>query len=77
VVARYSDFRVDAGAFDGFADAKTSARRARAAGFGVTWHLLRRVKALVNVERTWFDGGAGTGDRNAELLIGSRLQVAF
>jgi phosphate-selective porin OprO/OprP len=77
VVARVSELRMGAAAFDGYADAKVSARRARAMAVGATWHLQRRVKVVVDVERTTFVGGAADGDRPTEMLVGGRLQVAF
>lgn len=77
VVARVSELRMGAAAFDGYADPRASARRARAMAVGATWHLQRRVKIVINLERTTFLGGAGDGDRHPELLVGGRLQVAF
>jgi phosphate-selective porin OprO/OprP len=78
LVARVAQLRVGEGVFAaGLADPKVSAWRATAWAVGATWHLARRVKGLVNVERTTFVGGAASGDRRAELLIGARLQVAF
>lgn len=78
LVARVAQLRVGEGVFAaGLADPRLSASRATAWAVGATWHLARRVKALVNVERTTFVGGAPSGDRRAEQLIGARLQVGF
>jgi phosphate-selective porin OprO/OprP len=77
--ARYHAIHFDPRVFDsGFADRSASARVARAYTLGATWHFARRLRALVNYERTTFEGGAPDGqDRDVEGLLVTRLQAAF
>jgi phosphate-selective porin OprO and OprP len=78
LAARFHSLRFDPRVFrTGFADPSESARVARAWTLGVTWHFAKRVRALVNYERTDFEGGAANGDRKPEDLVVSRMQVAF
>jgi phosphate-selective porin OprO/OprP len=77
--ARYHAIHFDPRVFDsGFADRSSSARVARAYTLGATWHFARRLRTLVNYERTTFEGGAPDGqDRDFEGLLVTRLQAAF
>jgi phosphate-selective porin OprO/OprP len=77
--ARYQAIYFDPRVFDsGFADRSASARVARAYTLGATWHFARRLRLLVNYERTTFEGGAPDGqDRDFEGLLVTRLQAAF
>ena len=75
--ARYGVLDLDPDAFPLYASPAVSSRRARAGGAGVTWHLVRGVKLLVNYERTTFAGGSTTGDRPTEHLVLTRVQSAF
>jgi phosphate-selective porin OprO/OprP len=79
LAARYQTLAFDPRVFDtGFASRDSSARVARAWTIGLTWHFARRVKALVNYEKTTFEGGAPDGgDMKAEGLLVSRFQFAF
>jgi phosphate-selective porin OprO/OprP len=78
VAARVHQLKTGADAFDmGFADIKKSARQATAWGVDLNWYLNRNIKYVVNVEHTKFDGGAATGDREAETVFFFRAQVAF
>jgi phosphate-selective porin OprO/OprP len=79
LAARFHSIAFDPRVFDsGFADPADSARVARAYTIGGTWHLARRIRALVNYERTTFEGGAPEdGDRDPESLLVTRLQVYF
>jgi phosphate-selective porin OprO/OprP len=79
LAARYHTLRFDPRVFDtGFADRDSSARLARAWTLGFTWHFARRVRGLVNYEKTTFEGGAPDGgNKKAEGLLVSRLQVWF
>jgi len=61
----------------GFADIKKSARQATAWGVVLNWYATRNVRYEVNFERTKFDGGAPTGDRETETMIFIRAQLAF
>jgi phosphate-selective porin OprO/OprP len=77
--ARYHSIIFDPRVFNtGFADRSSSARVARAYTLGATWHFARRLRALVNYERTTFEGGAPDGeDRDFEGLLVTRMQIAF
>jgi phosphate-selective porin OprO and OprP len=78
LAGRYSELRVDGEAFSGgFADSTKSARRARALAAGVTWHMARMVKFVLDYEQTRFKGGGLLGDRSTEHAILSRFQVGF
>ncbi len=75
---RYGEQHNDPDAFTlGFADPTKSARVIQAGTAGVTWHLSRSYKLVVDGEYAKFDGGATTGDRGSEKSILSRVQVAF
>jgi phosphate-selective porin len=78
LAARFHSIAFEPRVFEsGFADRDASARVARAYTLGATWHFARRLRALVNYERTTFEGGAPDGDRQPEVLLVSRLQLAF
>ncbi len=81
IVARYSELRVDSGAFPRYADPSKSASRAKAWAGGFNWYLTRNVKVAANYEQTRFTGGAGTAsavrDRETEKAVLSRFEVAF
>jgi phosphate-selective porin OprO/OprP len=78
VVVRYGEVHIDDGAFDRhYADATKSARRARAWGVGLNWHLARNFKLMADYERTNFEGGGKSGDRPHEIVVLTRLQAAY
>jgi phosphate-selective porin OprO and OprP len=77
VVGRYGELSVDDASFPVFANPATSARKARAWGVGLNWHFTRAVKVAVNYERTAFDGGAATVDREPENAVITRFQTSF
>jgi phosphate-selective porin OprO/OprP len=78
LVARYGEVHIDDGAFDSqFADPTRSARRARAWAVGFNWHLARNFKLMADYERTNFEGGGRGGDRPHEIVVLTRLQVAY
>jgi phosphate-selective porin OprO/OprP len=78
LAARYGEILVDADAFPTFANPDAAARRARAWGLGLNWHLARNVKLVADYERTAFaGGGAGGTDRPAENFLVTRFQTAF
>lgn len=75
VAARYHALDVDPRAAAlGLAGA--GSRRARAFAVGANWYLNPIVKWVVNVERTTFDGAAGTA-RPPELALLVRNQITF
>jgi phosphate-selective porin OprO/OprP len=75
--ARYERTGVDDDVFPTFADPASSIREARTWSFGLTWHLARRNKVIVDYERTTFRGGAPAGDRLPENFLVTRFQTAF
>jgi phosphate-selective porin OprO/OprP len=77
LAARLQSAGVDEDAFPVFADPAVSARRARAWGVGVNWHLAKNLKVMLDLERATFTGGAGTGDRPAETFVATRFQFAY
>jgi phosphate-selective porin OprO/OprP len=78
LVARYGEVLIDDDAFAAqLADPAKSARKARAWGVGLNWHLARNVKLMADYERTNFDGGAKSGERPHEIVVLTRLQVAY
>jgi phosphate-selective porin OprO/OprP len=77
LVARYGELTPDAESFPVYANATSSATKAKAWGMGVNWHFTRAVKVSVNYERTSFTGGAATGDRGSENALIGRFQTSF
>jgi phosphate-selective porin OprO/OprP len=77
---RYSELRVGRTTFPTFADEKKSARDAAEVVTGVNWYPNANVKVTVDYAHTRFRGGAiptGTGERDVEQVVTSRLQLAF
>ncbi|HYC31854.1 MAG TPA: porin, partial [Gemmatimonadales bacterium] len=77
LVGRYGEIDVDDAAFPTFANPASSATQAKAWGLGLNWHFSRAVKVAVNYERTTFEGGAATGDREPENALITRFQTSF
>lgn len=77
VAARYNELRVDDDAFPTFAGTAASARQARAFGGGFNWYLNDNVKLVADFEHTGFEGGVAGGNRHAENVVQTRLQLAF
>lgn len=77
LVARISALDVDDAAFPVFANPASSASEAESIGLGLNWYLNRNLKVMLDYERTEFDGGAATGDREDENVLFSRFQIAF
>lgn len=83
VAARVSAVDFDNNSFTGattarFADPSTSVTAATSYGVGLNWYLNRNLKAVLNYEKTVFDGGAAAGgDRPDENAVLSRLQLSF
>jgi phosphate-selective porin OprO/OprP len=77
LVGRYGELNLDEAAFPVYATLTASAQKAKAWGVGLNWHFTRAVKLAVNYERTAFEGGAVTGDREAENAVITRFQTSF
>jgi phosphate-selective porin OprO/OprP len=78
LAARYERTGVDRDLFPTFADPAASAREARTWSVGLNWHLARRIKLMVDYERTKFTGGGPNGgDRLPENFLVTRFQTAF
>jgi phosphate-selective porin OprO/OprP len=81
LVARVHELDIDDAAFaggaDSFANPATAASKAFAVGLGVNWYLNQNIKWSLNYERTKFDGGAATGDRDDEQALLTRIGLAF
>jgi phosphate-selective porin OprO and OprP len=78
LVARYHELHIGDDVFEfALANPTRSARSARAFGIGLNWNLNRNIRAMLDYDRTWFDGGALNGDRSDEDAILTRVQLAF
>lgn len=78
LAVRWSELAIDDGAFDdGLADPAKSASKSQSLTVGLNWYLNASVKLQLDYERTSFTGGAATGDRPAENLVGARAQLLF
>ena len=77
VIARYGEIDIDDAAFPTYANPASSATKAKAWAAGLNWHFSRAVKVAVNYERTTFEGGAATGDREPENAVITRFQTSF
>lgn len=82
VKARIGEIRtVNGSVFEKYVDPTKYARRAWSGGVGVDWWANRSFRALFDLERTWFTGGAKTGtavaDRIEETSIIGRVQLVF
>ena len=77
LVARISSLEVDDDAFPLFANPASAASAADSIGLGFNWYLNRNLKVMLDYERTEFEGGAATGDREDENVLFSRFQIAF
>jgi len=75
--ARYEETQVTDDVFPVFADPASSVRSARTWSIGLTWHLLRRTKIVLDYEHTTFAGGAPNGDRTPENFLVTRFQLAY
>lgn len=77
IVARISRLEIDDAAFPLFANPASAASAAESIGAGVNWWFNRNIKVMLDYERTEFEGGAATGDREDENVLFSRFQVSF
>ena len=77
LAARYSRLEIDEDTFPLFANPASSAESAAAWALGFNWYLNRNVKVQLDYERTQFEGGASSGDREDESILFSRFQIAF
>jgi phosphate-selective porin OprO/OprP len=78
VAARYSSLSIDEAVFaQAFADATKSARTAHEFGLSASWYLTRWIKFVASYDHTTFEGGAASGNRNAENALFLRSQVGF
>jgi phosphate-selective porin OprO/OprP len=78
VAGRYNEIDFDSDSFPVFANSALSAGRAQGWTAGLNWYLNRYVRAMVNFDHTWFNGGAPNGgDRPSEDTILTRLQLSY
>jgi phosphate-selective porin OprO/OprP len=77
IVARAGAQRQDKDTFPIYANPATAAEVARDRGVGFNWYPGRNAKLMVDYIETRFAGGAPTGDREAEKVLLSRLQLSF
>jgi phosphate-selective porin OprO/OprP len=77
IAARYSELHVDEDAFPIFANPASAARSAKAWAVGLNWYLNKNLRWMLDYERTTFEGGAASGDREDESILFNRIQVSF
>ena len=77
LAARYSELESDDKAFPVFANPASAMRREKAWALGLNWYLNRNVRVLLDYEKTRFQGGVASGDREDENLVFGRFQIAF
>ncbi|HSS79531.1 MAG TPA: porin, partial [Thermoanaerobaculia bacterium] len=77
VKVRVSKLDVDPATFPVFANPATAIRSEQAVAVGLNWYLNRNVRLLFDYERTTYDGGFTTGDREDEKIFFSRFQIQF
>lgn len=78
LVVRYSQVRIDNGAFPLFAKVATAAKQAEERGIGVNWYLNRFVKLTTDYEHTAFRMAISTvTPLHSEDVLMSRVQLAF
>ncbi|NKF21687.1 OprO/OprP family phosphate-selective porin [Solimonas marina] len=78
VAARYGALDVDNDVFrDGYANASSAASKASSIGVGINWYLTANAKLVLDYDHTRYDGGASSGDRQAEKAVFTRLQISY
>jgi phosphate-selective porin OprO/OprP len=77
VKVRFSRLDVDPATFPVFANPASAIHSEKALAAGLNWYLNRNVRLLFDYERTKYDGGFTTGDREDEKIFFSRFQVQF
>ena len=77
IVARYNALNIDNDTFPTYARITSAPRSIKAVAGGVNWYLNDNLKVVLNYEQSTFDGGAAAGDRVAEKVFASNVQVAF
>jgi phosphate-selective porin OprO/OprP len=77
IAARYSELQIDEDAFPLFANPASSASSAKAWAVGLNWYLNKNLRWMLDYERTTFEGGAASGDREDESIVFNRFQVSF
>lgn len=77
LAARVSRLELDDATFPTFANPASSAGAADSWAVGFNWYFNRNVKWYLDYERTAFEGGAASGDREDESIVFSRFQIAF
>jgi phosphate-selective porin OprO/OprP len=77
VKVRFSKLDIDPATFPVFANPASAIRSEKAVAAGLNWYLNRNVRLLFDYERTSYDGGFTTGDREDEKIFFSRFQIQF
>ena len=76
LVGRFSALDFDDNAFPTYADPKKSVASVETVGAGVNWYLTENIRASLDYEQSFFEGGAA-GDRPDEQVLLARWQAAF
>ncbi len=77
IKVRFSQLDIDSATFPVFANPASAIRSEKSVAAGLNWYLNRNVRLLFDYERTKYDGGFATGDREDEKIFFSRFQVQF
>ncbi len=78
LAVRYSQLRMDGGAFPLFANPASAARLAKEQGIGVNWYLNRYVKLETDYEHTGFRmASSSVTALHSENVLMNRIQLAF
>lgn len=72
-VARFQSLSIDDGTFERFANSATAIENAKGFGVGLNWYLNRALKAQINYEKLFYDGG----NRESEDVLLTRFQVNY
>lgn len=77
LVARVSRLELDDDTFPTFANPASAAESAESFAIGLNWYLNRNLRWMLDYERTRFEGGAASGDREDESVVFNRFQISF
>jgi phosphate-selective porin OprO/OprP len=77
LTGRYSELRLDPGAFPMYADPAVSVRSAHELAGSLNWYLTDYVRIMLSYEHTEFTGGAPNSNRLPEDAVLGRFQIAL
>ncbi|HEX2224546.1 MAG TPA: porin [Thermoanaerobaculia bacterium] len=77
LAARVSRLELDDDTFPTFANPASAAESAESFAIGLNWYLTRNLRWMLDYERTRFEGGSASGDREDESVVFNRFQISF